>query len=211
MPLLIDGYNLLNAAGIVGQGRGPATLERARLALLNFLAESVEPDELPLTTVVFDAKDAPPGLPRVVGYRGLTVRFASRWPDADSLIEELIRRDASPRRLLVVSSDHRLHRAARRRRARAIDADVWYAQVVADRRRRAEQAQTQPARPPVPLLAEDVEYWFDRFGGEAAFDKVLEEEKAREKRPTPEPSPAEKAPDDAYNPFPPGYAEDVEE
>jgi uncharacterized protein len=228
MSLLIDGYNLLNVAGILATGVGPGTLQRARLALLNFLAESFEPGELPRTTVVFDAGDAPPGLPRVVDYRGITVRFASRYPDADSLIEELIRQDDSPRRLVVVSSDHRLQRAAKRRRAGAIDADVWYAQVVRQRQERLIREQSQPARPPVPLLAEDVEYWFHQFGGESEFERLLREEN-REAAGS-EASPGEDEPAkkprgdeaklraaglddlaDGCNPFPPGYAEDLEE
>ena len=42
MALLIDGYNLLHASGILGRGVGPGGLERSRLALLNFVAERVE-------------------------------------------------------------------------------------------------------------------------------------------------------------------------
>ena len=49
MSLLIDGYNLLNAVGIVGRGVGPGGLERSRLALLNFLAESLSVEEIPRT------------------------------------------------------------------------------------------------------------------------------------------------------------------
>ncbi len=59
MSLLIDGYNLMHAAGILGRGSGPGSLQRSRLALLNFLAESLDPREVPRTTVVFDAHDAP--------------------------------------------------------------------------------------------------------------------------------------------------------
>ncbi|NLE36753.1 MAG: NYN domain-containing protein [Pirellulaceae bacterium] len=179
MPLLIDGYNLLNVAGILPRGRGPRTLERSRLALLNFLAESLRPNDIPRTTIVFDAGSAPPGLPRVVNYRGLTVRFASRYPDADSLIEELIAESDSPRRLLVVSSDHRLQRAASRRRAKSIDGDVWYAKVLDERRKRLALEQVAPARPPVPLLAEDVDYWLGLFGGDEAFERLLRRETAR--------------------------------
>ncbi len=85
--------------------------------MLNFLAESLSAEEIPRTIVVFDAHDAPPGLPGTMDHRGLTVRFAVGYEDADSLIEELIRSDSTPRKLVVVSSDHRLQRAARRRRA----------------------------------------------------------------------------------------------
>ena len=142
MSLLIDGYNLLHVVGILGRGVGPKGLERSRQALLNFLAESLAAEEIPQTTVVFDAADAPAGMPRVLEHRGLTVRFAAGYEDADSLIEELIRADSAPRRLVVVSSDHRLQRAARRRRATAMDSDAWYAEVV---RRRQQRQRTEAA------------------------------------------------------------------
>ena len=89
---------------------------------------------LATATVVFDARQAPPGLPRELSHRGITVRFAAGYESADELIEQLIQRDSAPRRLVVVSSDHRLHRAARRRKAQAIDSDQWYEQTIAAQR-----------------------------------------------------------------------------
>ena len=134
MPLLIDGYNLLNATGIVGRG-GTPSLGRSRLALLNFLAASIDPRELGHTTVVFDAHDAPPGLPRVVQHGPLLVRFAVKNRTADELIEELIRSDFAPRRLVVVSSDHEIQRATQRRRAKAVNSETWYSDLIRARRR----------------------------------------------------------------------------
>ncbi|HEY5313933.1 MAG TPA: NYN domain-containing protein, partial [Pirellulales bacterium] len=87
MSLLIDGYNLMHAAGLLGRGRGRSALESARLALLNFLAASLEPAELARTVVVFDAAGAPPGLPQTVMHHGLCVRFARGYASADELIE----------------------------------------------------------------------------------------------------------------------------
>ena len=63
MAILVDGYNLLYAAGIVGDGAQGATLARSRRRLLNLLATVLNEAEAKATTVVFDAKDAPPGLP----------------------------------------------------------------------------------------------------------------------------------------------------
>lgn len=225
MFLLIDGYNLLNAVGIISRGVGPGTLQRSRLALLNFLAASLEPGEISRTTVVFDAHDPPPGLPRAVEHRGLTVRFASQYEDADSLIEELIRVHRAPRRLTVVSSDHRLHRAARRRKATAVDSDAWYAEVVRRRRQRQQATADVPARPPVPLLQEDVDYWIRQFGGESVLTKFIEQEleqladepAALEEPAADEPPVEETAPDkpsaeeaaEIGDPFPPGYAEEL--
>jgi predicted RNA-binding protein with PIN domain len=171
MPFLIDGYNLLNVADVPVPVRGKANLEKARLALLNFLAESLAPEDVPRTVVVFDAHDPPPGLPRETRHKGLVVLFAAREEDADSLIEDLILADHSPRRLTVVSSDHRIQRAAKRRRARAVDSDVWYAEVLRARHERQQTAAEGPERPAGPLLEEDVRYWLREFGEEGGKNK----------------------------------------
>ncbi len=185
MSLLIDGYNLLHASGIMGRGGGPRSLERSRLAMLNFLAASLDAEELPRTTVVFDAADAPPGLPREARHRGISVRFAAEYESADELIEELIRAESAPRRLVVVSGDRRIRRAARRRRAKSIASDAWYAELVRSRR----EGEPDAHRPPVPLLEEDVDYWIDQFGGESLLREFGQSEEG----------------DDPYNPFPPDY------
>lgn len=194
MAIVIDGYNLLHASGILGGGRGPGSLERSRAALLNFLVESLEPEELARTTVVFDAQQGPSGLPRTIQHRGLTVRFAERGSDADALIEQLIAADASPRKLVVVSSDHRLHRAARRRKATAVDSDRWHAEIVRRRAERGRRADADaPQKPGEPQTEGEVTFWLRQFGVEPV-------------------APADAPPaDPPGSPFPPGYGEDVDE
>ena len=179
MSLLIDGYNLLYVSGILGRGSGAGSLQASRLALLNFLAESLGREESAKTTVVFDAHHAPPGLPGIVEHRGIRVRFASKHESADELIEELIQVDSAPRRLTVVSSDHRIQRAAKRRRAKAVDSDAWFAAVLRSRRQRKSSAAVTPARPPVPLLEEEVDYWIRQFGGESLLRESLHREVGR--------------------------------
>ncbi len=136
MSLIIDGYNLMHAAGLLGRRHGPGVLEKARLALLNVLAESLEPADVPRTTVVFDAKHSPHGAESTLVHHGLTVRFAAEHEEADELIEELIRTDSALRRLTVVSSDHRVQTAARRRRATAIASEEWFDSLLRARRQR---------------------------------------------------------------------------
>jgi predicted RNA-binding protein with PIN domain len=125
---LIDGYNLLHASGVFG-AVGRTSLESSREALLDWLGEVLSDSQRQRTVIVFDARDAPPGLPRSATKHGLQIRFAPRGSEADDLLEELIGSHSSPRALTVVSSDHRLHRAARRRRATAVDSDRWVAQI----------------------------------------------------------------------------------
>jgi predicted RNA-binding protein with PIN domain len=194
MSLVIDGYNLLHASGILGRGVGPGGLERSRTALLNFLAESLDPSELQSTIVVFDAREAPPGLPRTITHRGIQVRYASPTGDADETIEQLIKENTAPRKLVVVSSDHRLHRAAKRRKARAVDSDVWYHEVLRKRMAR-ERPQSGSAKPTGPFSDVEVRNWLKRFG-------LSEQAEAPSDEPSVKPSPE--------SPFPPGYAEDLD-
>jgi hypothetical protein len=218
MSLLIDGYNLLYAVGIVGRDTGGVGLQRSLTAMLNFLAETIDPNLLRRTTVVFDS--VAPGFSLSGEYQGLAVRFAGYGRDADSLLEELILANTAPRRLVVVSSDHRLQRAAHRRRARAVDSDVWYRELIAAARARLQQAQQSSGRPIVPLLEEDVNYWVRQFGGEEFLKQCSCPEHEPAERPTASPPPAtseppvssEKPLDDIAgieNPFPPGYGEDL--
>lgn len=214
MTLIIDGYNLLNATGIFAPGAGPSTLERARHALLEFLADNVDPAESTRTTVVFDAKNAPPGLQRTTQHRGLTVRFAAKHQEADDLIEELIRADSAPRQLTVVSSDHRLQRAARKRKAVAIDSDMWCQQIVVAARRRenADAAATEAEAHESPS-ADEVNAWLQRFG-DIDLDSLREDDATEPdagQTPTVDLKESEDVDelDDLADPFPPGYGEDV--
>jgi len=206
MPTIIDGYNLLHATYVSGRGRGRGSLETSRLALLDFLASSLEADELQQTAVVFDASDAPSGLPREEKYRGLTVHYASAYEDADAMIEELIRSHDAPRTLTVVSSDHRVQRAARRRKAVAVDSDVWFNQL--GNRPRDKGTETKPT---VSQSDRDVQHWLDEFRDADSIASEIEKQTgpidAPEKRSAP--SQETEGEVDVWNPFPPGYGEDL--
>lgn len=145
VALLIDGYNLLFASDVFPGAAEPATLERSRLALLDFLVEALPGKLLGRAVVTFDAVNAPPGLARELVHRGLAVQFAPRGGTADALLEELIAAEPDPRNLLVVSSDHRIQRAARQRGAAYIDSQPWYAELVRARRLAAEATADGPA------------------------------------------------------------------
>lgn len=214
---MIDGYNLLHVTGIFGRGRGAGGFERARNALINFVVASLSEKEIAQSVIVFDANDAPPGLPRKFKHEGLTVRFASGYESADAMIEELIEKHHAPRQLTVVSSDHRIQRAARRRKATAIDSEVWYAETLDRKRESTDQAQTPIAKPTGKPTTKEVEYWLAEFGdceplvsNKRTAGKSNEESTAKEKQQSPK-EPPEDPPelDELRNPFPPGYGEDL--
>jgi len=159
MKILVDGYNLLHASGIFGGVRGEGGFEASRRALLDEIARLLGPAAAG-ATVVFDAADAPPGLPDRSSHAGIDVRFARRHATADELIEELILDHDVPTALTVVSADNRVMAAARRRRSRAVPSGEWLAELRAAARTRAEAGDAKPPEPG----PEGADYWKDYFG-----------------------------------------------
>jgi predicted RNA-binding protein with PIN domain len=187
MAILIDGYNLLNVTGIFGED-GPGTaLHRTRLAFLNFLASSFNERQRGDTTIVFDAAGAPPGLPPTITHEGMTIHFARRHSNADEMIEELLEQWTAPRSLVVVSSDHRVQRAARQRGAAFVDSEQWYADLLTTRRKRAVAKDDSAAKPTGKPTPDELAYWLSEFGDPPSASQDIDD------------------------PFPPGYADDIEE
>lgn len=167
--LLIDGYNLLHAAGLGRSRYARGDLQRARQSLLRRLFQLLTPEEVARTAVVFDARHPPPHLPPNWLIHGMRVVYARPHGDADLILEELIDGHSAPQRLTVVSSDHRLHRAAKRRRASAVDSDEFLEFL---ERRHPSAAIEIPApkptisTPDVPegVAAAELAYWLSIFG-----------------------------------------------
>lgn len=225
--LLIDGYNLLFASGVFASSAGPPTLQRTREALLQFLADSLDPKLLGRTIVVFDATQAPPGLPRELSFAGMRVLFSRGGQEADDLLEDLIAAQRAPRELLVVSSDHRLQRAARQRGAAFIDSERWLRDL-----------QRRPAAPLDRDLPDDslnssaeLQKWLSEFAdvdpqrlapldpppkpalpkppAPATPDPIPIKPKQEKRRRQKKSDDDEKPSSGAWNPFPPGYGEDL--
>lgn len=158
---LIDGYNLLHAMGVLCGPVGPGGLEKARLRLLGLLAGGFG-DEARSVTVVFDAARAPPHADAEQSFRGVQVRFAVRQEEADDLIELLLEEDSAPRRVTLISDDHRLQRAARRRACRVQGCDDFLEWL--DRHRR--DGKPRPAEEPEKrdkLTEAEMQNWLAEF------------------------------------------------
>ena len=173
---LIDGYNVMFAIGALGGRLGPGGLQRARLRFLNDLAARLGGDHARETVVVFDA----PATRRLGGesesHHGLTIVFAVGDESADARIEAMIAAHPVPKSLTVVSSDHRIRTAARRRRATALTADDFWEALDAG------TPPTTPAEPkperPESMTAEERALWLRAFADvedapetRAAFDR----------------------------------------
>ncbi len=170
MRWLIDGYNVMHAAGVMNARRGGKAFYLARKRFLNELAAALGP-LVGETTVVFDASHPPAGFPVESTYKGITVIFAVADDDADARIERMIGEHPNPKALAVVSTDHRVRRAAKRRKARPVTADDYL-----DHLRTLRYERVGPASPPrvreepepesreIAMSAEELAHWERVFG-----------------------------------------------
>lgn len=217
--LLIDGYNLLHATPIFGEGALAGTLQGSREALLRFLADRLPAGQRVRTTIVFDAAEAPPGLPATSSFEGIAVHYARDYPDADAMIEALLDKRQHRKGLLVVSSDRRVQRAARQSGAKWTDAEPWYRELARQPAVSPEQGKQSPAG-----NIGDAGYWTETFSDPETI-QAIEEEMARLIAKPVTPSPPSKSSqknsrtkklqrpqvfgEGIFEGFPPGYADDL--
>lgn len=164
--LIIDGYNLMHAAGMTGRRYGPGQFEKSRNRFLRFLATHLGASERRRTVVVFDAQSAELGQTRVAPFEEMEILFSS-GRDADDLIEEIIAAHSSPKQILLVSSDHRLQKAARRRRAKSVDSEEFVAEL--ERHGPTAHEPPRPASTNNPkysgqISPEELDMWMREFG-----------------------------------------------
>lgn len=184
MRLLIDGYNLLHATDLFGAGELAGTLRGSREALIGFLARRLTLKERRATVVIFDAADAPPGLPDRYEYEGIDLRFAREYADADSMIEALLDRLRAAKHLTVVSGDRRVQRAARSRGAKWVDSRPWFTDLC--QRATEDTEATLPVKPVGPVGSNAD--WIAKFADPTVL-AAIEQEAAQAPLPKPPPKP----------------------
>lgn len=178
--LLIDGYNLMHAAGLARERYGPGDLDRCRQQLLVWLKTHLADSLHARTTVVFDAIDSPKAEATIERFHNFIVRFPRRGKEADELIEKLIRQHSAPKQILVVSSDHRLHKAVRKRKGRAIDSEEFFHFVSAETtyaNHQNNQVSFPESEKPKTVPPGEHEEWLDAFG-DISVDEIAAEIKA---------------------------------
>ncbi len=171
--LLVDGYNLLHAAGLARDDYGPGEYALCRQRLLRGLAERLDSQQRERATVIFDAVHAPPQAVSRLRFAGMDVIFAV-GEDADSRIEALICGHSAPRQVCVISSDHRLQKAARRRGCRFVDSEVFW-------ETRQEPVNTEELSRPerkkyghASLSSGEVDAWMREFGVDSCNEVLAE-------------------------------------
>ena len=92
----------------------------------------------------------------------LEVSFAGIGTDADTVIEDKIKANTAPRRLRIVSSDRRLRKAARARKASAIKSEEFWLSV--NKQLSKKRPQREPGGKRHGLSESETKQWLDYFG-----------------------------------------------
>jgi uncharacterized protein len=159
--IVIDGYNLLHALGFLAGKVSSRGLEAARLRLQDMLIAGLGPQSRQ-TTIVYDSKHG-----RTVGedeYQGLRILFSGAGQEADDVIEDILARNPAAEGLIVVSNDHRLQSAARRKRAQGMTCDEFLDYLEAKARKPLEKGQSPPEKG-APPTDEETKRWLREFAG----------------------------------------------
>ena len=157
MPVVIDGNNLLHAA----RRAETSTLLIGRSMLCDAIGRWAQRRN-ERVHVVFDGPAPPRPLAGQIGHPAIQVTYSGPGISADSVLTEILQTDSAARRLLVVSSDLEIVRAARRRRARSVGADEFWRMVQRDLSR-GRPAQKEPKEKESGLSPDDVQRWLDEF------------------------------------------------
>lgn len=167
--LLIDGYNLLFQSSFVGRGRGPGWLENSRQRLISHIFSCLGAEQSRGTVIVFDAPKTTAAFDNCRDFvfeNTIRVIFALEHPEADDFLEETIRSHPHPKTMRVISSDQRIRRCARARRAKDVPAEKFLRELELS-------ALTLEATDPTGesstsqgdelLDSSEVEYWLKQF------------------------------------------------
>jgi hypothetical protein len=167
VPVLIDGDNLLHAAR---DARTPGPL-LGRSILCDTIgrwagrrAERVR--------VIFDGREPNRSLARQIAHPDIDVSYSGA-ATADAVLIGILETDSAARRMLVVSSDREIARAARRRRARPIRSDEFWALVQQDLAR-PQLGPSEPHEKHQGQTPDATDKWLREFGLEDSQQMTAE-------------------------------------
>jgi predicted RNA-binding protein with PIN domain len=154
--IIIDGHNLLHAIlKIEEDPKAVSDIELCRV-VSSYLNQTNQVGE-----IVFDGR-GPRDKDVFERVDGIEVTFSGIRNDTDTIIEEKIKTNTAPKRLIIVSSDRRLRKAARSRKAIAVKSEDFWIKVQKQLSRK--RPQKEPAAKRRGLSDSETKQWMKIFG-----------------------------------------------
>ena len=155
MPFIVDGYNLLHS--IQKNTEGAESINEVQLChiigrYVRILGDKAE--------IIFDGVGPPEKTPFENVYN-TEVIFSGAGTDADTIIENKINANSAPKRLIIVSSDLRIRKAAKTRKAASLKSEQFWTdlQKKIDRKRTVKE----PAQKRNGLSESETKQWLKFF------------------------------------------------
>jgi len=153
--IIIDGHNLLHAVHKDEDTEPPSDIGLCRIISM-YLKQTGQTGE-----IIFDGT-GPPDKDGFDDVNNLEIFFAGLGTDTDTVIEDKIGANTAPKRLTIVSSDRRLRKAARSRKAISLKSEVFWSNVQKQLSRK--KTTKEPAAKRRGLSNGETKQWLDFFG-----------------------------------------------
>ncbi|MCK4343292.1 MAG: NYN domain-containing protein [Phycisphaerae bacterium] len=158
MPVVIDGNNLLYAARDV---EDPALLI-GRSMLCDTLGKWARRYNEEVH-VVFDGPSPSAPLAAQIGHPDIQVTYSGAGISADAIVIDILETHSAARRMVVVSTDHDIIRVAKRRRAKSVRSEEFWAALKKDLARPLPK-RPEPEEKEAGLSSEATQRWLEEFG-----------------------------------------------
>ena len=152
----IDGHNLLHTIEEASEGSGQISDVRLCHIIGSYLKITGQKGE-----IIFDGI-GPPDKSGFDNISNLEVFFAGLGTDTDTVIEDKIIANSAPRRLRIVSSDRRLRKAARARKATSVKSEVFWNNIQKQLSRK--KTAKEPTAKRRGLSESETRRWLEIFG-----------------------------------------------
>lgn len=154
MPFLVDGYNLLRQ---IEKMSDEPTTDIQMCQILGRYFRNINDT----CQIIFDGI-GPPDKSGMFSISNVEVIFSGSNVEADEVIEQKISANTAPKRLSVVSSDIRIRKAARVRKAQDIKSDIFWLEVIKEINKKTPTK--EPAQKRDGLTKGETDEWLDIFG-----------------------------------------------
>ena len=154
--IFIDGHNLLHSINKADEGSGSISDVQLCHIIGSYLKLTGQSGE-----IIFDGI-GPPDKSGFDGISNLEVFFSGLGTDTDTVIEDKIIANSAPRRLKIVSSDRRLRKAARARKATSVKSEDFWNNMQKQLSRK--KTAKEPAAKRRGLSESETRQWLEIFG-----------------------------------------------
>jgi predicted RNA-binding protein with PIN domain len=157
MPFIIDGYNLLHSIDQTSED-WDAVGDIRLCHIISRYFHLIDAKGV----IVFDGK-GPPEKSRFENIERLEVLFTGLKTDADTVIENKIQSNSAPKNLTIVSSDRRIRRAARMRKATSLKSEEFW-EAACKRLKQKRKSSVEPGAKRSGLSESETDRWMKYFG-----------------------------------------------